>query len=220
MKALKALLIGLLLASTLLAVGVWKILGPVDSEIKQSTVFVVPEDDDRFDLARELRVNHLIRSQTAFWWYDFFFGPSGDVISGGYRLSPSMNTKEILSVLHSQPKLRWVKVREGLRNEQIGELLTATLGWSDDVKAEWSSYTKNNFSQEGKYFPGTYLFPTDEPAANCAHLMLSAFTKETADLEPLRRRKNISWNTVLTIASLLQREAAGSEDMNLISGII
>ena len=33
-------------------------------------------------------------------------------------------------------------------------------------------------------------------------------------------KQNIKWTTGLKIASLIQREAAGPEDMNLISGII
>lgn len=220
MNALRAFGIALICTLTLIASIVWVTLGPVQPSQHARTVFVVPEDDSTFNLSKSLFDNGLIRNQTVFWWFDFFYGPSGGISPGGYRMSSSMSAWDVVTVLHGKPQLLWVHVREGRRQEQIGEQLRASLRWSDAEWSTWQRYTGSHPEWEGTYFPGTYLFPTDEPATRTADMMMDEFRIRTKHLTERIRSKGLSWNTVLTIASLIQREAAGPHDMALISGII
>ena len=70
-------------------------------------------------------------------------------------------------------------IPEGLRKEQIAELLADTLGWTNQEKSSWvNTYTSMKFDEvEGVYFPDTYLIPVDEPTAEVAKEMLIGIKK-------------------------------------------
>lgn len=114
-----------------------------------------------------------------------------------------------------------MKVREGLRKEQIGEVLVKVLGWDQAKLKQWNDFNdgKPEYA-EGVYFPDTYLLPKDETVAQIGQRFIDRFNEKFAPLADGFIRKNIRWTTGLKIASLIQREAAGPEDMALISGII
>ncbi|KKT74321.1 MAG: Aminodeoxychorismate lyase [Microgenomates group bacterium GW2011_GWA2_44_7] len=116
----------------------------------------------------------------------------------------------------------WLIIPEGLRKEQIGEVLTKILGWDDGKTEQWNNYYQTTTAeyQEGVYFPDTYLLPKDESGEQIAKRFIARFNEKFAPLSEQFLAKDIRWTTGLKIASLIQREAAGSQDMNLISGII
>lgn len=51
----------------------------------------------------------------------------GSIEPGGYRISQSMNARELIIVLTSEPQLKWITIPEGLRKEEIGERLAKEL---------------------------------------------------------------------------------------------
>jgi UPF0755 protein len=73
---------------------------------------------------------------------------------------------------------------------------------------------------EGVYFPDTYLIPTDQPPAQVAQRLRSRFQEAFAPYADEAVKQKVSWTKVLTIASLIQREAGSADDMPVISGII
>ena len=73
---------------------------------------------------------------------------------------------------------------------------------------------------EGVYFPNTYLIPVTESTTDVAARLISKFNENFADYLPQFNAENIKWTTALTMASIVQREAAGSTDMPLIAGIL
>lgn len=220
MKAITTFLATFGIVLTLLGLGVWYMLGPVSHGDAPAEVFVVPDNDYTFSLSHALFTHHLIRNEAAFWWYDFLLGPPGDVVPGGYRLSGSMDARTLLAILHAKPQLVWVDIRAGIRKEQVGEILSASLGWDESQQRAWEHYTNLHPELEGRFLSGTYLLPRDEPATTSAAILLAAFDEKIQPLLPQIRTRQTTLNTVLTIASLIQREAAGSHDMALISGII
>ena len=48
---------------------------------------------------------------------------------GGYKISKSMNVFQIASVLKSEPYMEWVTIPEGLRKEEVADMLAQKLGW-------------------------------------------------------------------------------------------
>lgn len=197
-----------------LAYGAWRVLGPVDPT-GTPVVFVVPEDSSGFDIPHALFTAHLIRNEKAYGWFLFFFGPEDAIVSGGYRASPNMTAWSLTALLTSPPQLVWVRVREGLRKEQIGELLSTKLKWTKDQEAEW-----NRQKEEGQFFPDTYLLPQDEPVSAVAKRFIDRFNEKFAPFLDQFTQKNILWTTAIKMASLLEREAAGAHDMPLIAGIM
>ena len=147
------------------------------------------------------------------------FGP---IEPGGYKISQSMNARELIIVLTSEPQLKWITIPEGLRKEEIGERLAKQLHWSNEELEKWNTtYTAMQYDyREGVYFPDTYLIPTDENGLDTAKRMINRFNERFAGYPEKFTSKNIKWTTALTLASIIQREAAGSRDMPLIAGIL
>lgn len=188
----------------------WYFVAPVDGN-GSKVVFVVPQQTDSFDVPRELKKQQLIRNETVFRW--FLVGKS--VVPGGYRLNPSMSAWQIANTLTNAPQLVWVTVREGLRKEQIGELLGTKLGWTSDQEVAW-----NRQKEEGQFFPDTYLLPIDEPVSAVAQRFFDRFNEKFAPFLDQYTAKNIKWTTGIKIASLIERESGGDSDKRLIAGII
>ena len=142
--------------------------------------------------------------------------------SGAYKISKSMSVFEIARVLKKGPYMKWVVIPEGLRKEQIAELLAETLSWTNQEKNSWvNTYTSMKFDEvEGVYFPDTYLIPVDEGLLQVADRLRGKFNEKFQPYLEEANKQNIKWTTLLKIASLVQREAAGKEDMPLIAGIL
>jgi len=142
--------------------------------------------------------------------------------SGGYNLSKNMSAWQIADKLTSAPDMKWVVIPEGFRKEQIGELLQKTFSWSDDDLDRWNTeITRMKIDYiEGTYFPDTYLIPVGESGLDMANRMTRRFDEQVAPYISQFTEQNIKWTTGLKLASIIQREAAGKDDMPLISGIL
>lgn len=147
---------------------------------------------------------------------------SPQIEEGGYYLSKNMNNFKIIDKLKNGPDLKSITFSEGLRREQIGEMLKEKFGWSDEMLNEWNNLyiTKSPEYREGVYFPDTYLIPIDETPTQVAQRMINNFNDKFAPYSEEFIKKNIKWTTALKIASIIQREAAGPRDMPLIAGVI
>jgi len=70
---------------------------------------------------------------------------------------------------------------------------------------------------EGRLFPKTYLIHKDADPDAVGEMMLAEYEKTT---DKIKTSGVLNEENVLKIASLIQREAAGKNDMALISGIL
>ena len=122
----------------------------------------------------------------------------------------------------ADPSVRIVRVPAGLRKEQIAEIMADKLKWGEFQKLAFvnahTSFLETNL--EGHYFPKTYMIQKDENAMEVSSTKFKEFTKETSTLQKPKTSKVLNEDTALTVASIIQREAAGPEDMKLVSGII
>lgn len=118
--------------------------------------------------------------------------------------------------------MKWVVIPEGLRKEEIGEILDKTFNWSSEELNKWdNTYTAMKFDYiEGVYFPDTYLIPVTENGLDISKRMIRHFDEKFAPYLPQFAKQNIVWTTGLRLASIVQREAAGKDDMPLIAGIL
>ena len=117
---------------------------------------------------------------------------------------------------------RFVNITPGMRKEQVAAAFAKSLGWNAKQKKEF--LTASPYSSlplpEGSFSPGIYLVDmgtsplTAQTTVNerFSENILSRYGTTTAQIVPL--------NQALTIASLIEREAGGADDMRIISGII
>jgi UPF0755 protein len=145
-----------------------------------------------------------------------------EIQPGAYKISKAMNAWEVANVIRRGPYMKWVVIPEGLRKEQIAEILATELGWNEQEKSDWvTKYTAMNYDYiEGVYFPDTYLMPRDETGLEIAQRFINKFNEEFAPYSAKFIKANIKWDTALKIASLIERETGSKDDMPLIAGII
>lgn len=221
MSILKVFFSFLVLVLVSLILAGWIFFGPAGSS-GTLEVFAVPEDKENFDAVKTLSEQRLIKNKEAFQFLLNFFSSDKLIKSGGYRLSREMNAWQILTKLTGEQDLFWVSIPFCSRKEQTGEKLADTLGWNKEKLDQWNTVYKKSNPEffEGVYYPDTYLLPSDESAEQIAKRFVDRFNEKFAPLADKFRDKNIKWTTGIKIASLIAREAAGTEDAKLVSGII
>jgi len=172
------------------------------------------------ELIPKLKEQGYIRNERAFEFALRRRG--GEIEPGGYKISKSMSAWKIAKILTSEPYMKWVVIPEGLRKEQIAEILAEHLGWNEQEKSDWiTKFTAMKYDYlEGVYFPDTYLIPKDESGLDIAQRFIDKFNEEFTPYAEKFAAQNIKWTTALKIASLVQREAGSKDDMLFIAGII
>lgn len=221
----KTLLIGggifLTIIISLLSVSFLLFSSPQPKSQKQE-VFTIALKSAEPAIIDKLKSQEFIRNTWAFNLVLSIKGKHNKIESGGYYISKNMNIWQVVSKLSSSPDMKWVVIPEGLRKEEIGEILAKTFNWSSEELNKWSNtYTAMKFDYiEGVYFPDTYLIPVKENGLDIASRMIRHFDEKFASYSPQFAQQNIIWTTGLRLASIVQREAAGKQDMPLIAGIL
>ncbi len=122
----------------------------------------------------------------------------------------------------ANPSVRIIKIQEGLRKEEIADVVGSKLGWDDKEKRDFinAHIAVNRTNLEGYYFPKSYMIHKDDEPLAVSGIMVNEFKKQTKNIPKTKATKIINEETALKIASIIQREAGGKNDMRLISGII
>ncbi|MCX6732537.1 MAG: endolytic transglycosylase MltG [Candidatus Roizmanbacteria bacterium] len=198
----------------------WLIFGPVGSS--KESLFIVPQNQEGFNIVQKLEEGKFIKNRMVFELFKNTFLLHITIEPGGYQLNENMWAWNVLSKLNGKPDLVWVRFGGCLRKEQIGEILAGSLGWSSDELNKWNTQYTNTKPEyfEGVYYPDTYLIPVHESGDKIAQRLINRFNEKFNPLANKYIQANIRWVTGLKIASLIAREAAGKQDMHLISGII
>ncbi len=183
--------------------------------------FIIPLNTETSEVVKKLKNEGFIRDISGFDIALFLHG-GGSIRPGGYKISKGMSAWEMVSVMKNGPYMEWVTVPEGLRKEEIADILGETLGWTDQEKSDWiNKYTAMKYDEiEGVYFPDTYLLPKDETGLQIADRLQTKFNEKFQPYADKFVKENIKWTTALKVASLVQREAADKTDMPLIAGIL
>lgn len=221
MKKLFIVLISVSFAISVSLIYGWRLFGPAGNS-KQIKIFVIPQNKEDFDVTQTLWEQKFIKNIRAFQFLLNTFAKNKEIKSGGYKLSQNMNAWQVFTKVTGKQDLIWVTISFCPRKEQMGEKLASTLDWSQEKLNKWKILYKDSKPEyfEGVYYPDTYLIPVDESEIQVADRFINRFNEKFAPLADKFTAKNIKWTTGLKIASLIAREAAGTEDMKLISGII
>ncbi len=139
-----------------------------------------------------------------------------------YGLDPGLLAKISFYENLANPNVHIVQVQEGLRKEEIAEIMATKLGWDKNEKNDFINVhlAFNSANLEGRYFPKTYLIDKDENPSTVGVTMIDEFKKQAEKIKKPESKKVINQDTAVKIASIIQRESGGKNDMRLISGII
>ncbi|KXK12047.1 MAG: putative aminodeoxychorismate lyase [Microgenomates bacterium OLB23] len=173
---------------------------PVQSTQTEKQSFVIPKGATVNDIINKLADQNLIRNKVVFLFIVKQLGIENSIQAGSFRLSPSMSAKEIALQLTKGSDDEWVTIIEGIRKEEIAEILAKQF----DIPA--SEFIKK--APEGRLFPDTYLINKDASIETIISILTNNFEKKyTQELRQKARAKGMTDNQVITLASLVEREA-------------
>lgn len=116
----------------------------------------------------------------------------------------------------------FVAITPGMRKEQVASIFSKALDWDSKEKREF--ITPEVDAQlplkEGSFAPGVYFVGTGMTPIAAQTLVNNRFSKDILSRYGTSTSEVVPLDQALTIASLIQRETGGNDDMRLISGII
>ncbi|MDO8493472.1 MAG: endolytic transglycosylase MltG [bacterium] len=136
-------------------------------------------------------------------------------------LSSNFNVWKFYQNLAS-PTSRYIVLSSGLRKEEVANILKKNLKWNDSEKYAFINMDKtvDKKNMEGRYHPGSYLMPAGTKPTDAYKFIMNKFKEDVSGPYASSTANIINMDLALKIASIIEREAAGTKDMRLISGII
>lgn len=193
-------------------------LRPVTNQESPLVEFEVKTGQDIDKIGENLSQLKLIRSRTAFKITVVRLGISSKIQAGFFRLSPNMDITEIAQKLtKAMSKQVRVTIQEGVRVQEIASIIDKSF----KEKSSESNFNTDEFvtktkSIEGQLFPDTYDF---DPKANTDTVINRLKDRHAQVVEELKIPTEKLHKTII-IASLLEREAANSDEMPEVAGVL
>lgn len=209
------LLVLILFVTISVAAAAAHFLQPVDPSDQTLIRFVIPKGRSTAEIGQQLKDKDLIRSPWVFMAY-YRLNQDQTIQAGSFELSRSMSVSDIFQRLSQGTDDVWITLVEGLRREEIAQSLE---------QYNLTVYDKQDFlsqtvGMEGQLFPDTYLVSKETPTQNIISLLQNTFDKKIEPLQPAIDQSPHTFNELLIMASLLEREAQGKEQMQMVSGVL
>lgn len=184
----------------------------VNPNDKTSKIFLVQKGKGVRELANQLKKEGLIKDPVVFFILVKQLGLDGKIQAGDFRLSPSMTATEIAQNLTHGTLDIWVTIPEGKRADEIADILQEKIPSYDEA---WRVRLDAN---EGYLFPDTYLIPKDADVDMVIQIMTNNFYTKLNSIGLSKNTAQLA--RIVTIASLIEREAKGNAEKPIIAGII
>jgi UPF0755 protein len=214
---------------------------PVSTDPAQ-VEFLVEDGDTASTIAARLSEEHLIRDPRAFIFIASERELTGALQQGTFVLRKNMTPEQLVSALLAPPPNPFIEVdlRTGLRLEQITAKLQTLDGLDMDPRefyelakeppeALLSDYpwlqrvleeAPENATLEGFLWPGNYRVLPDTTPDELIRKMLDGFHEAVGDAKmKVAPERKMTFYQVLTLASLVEREARLDEEKALIAGV-
>ena len=165
-------------------------------------------------------------------------GKRSDLLSGKYTMAKDMSYGEAIDELTKEAKPNAGTAKAGVLTVTIPEgqsrPITAKLLKEDGIKGSYMKATKkskllnpekyggkNVKDLEGFLFPDTWQFKTNKPVKDLVALQLQDFKQKIKQVNlKYARSKNLTIFDVVTIASMIEREAGVPKQRKLVASVI
>lgn len=208
------ILLVLVLAVTLASFLVYKEGSlPVNKSDQSTKIFVISPGSGVNKIAADLSSEGLIRSKLVFYFVVKLNGLENKIQAGDFRLSPAMTASEIAKSLTKGTLDQWVTIIEGLRKEEIAQILFEKIGIDvDEFLAK---------AQEGYLFPDTYLIPKGASVNMVLGILSDNFERKyTPDMRLIASQRGLTDEQVIIFASLIEKEARSFENKVKVASIM
>jgi UPF0755 protein len=165
-------------------------------------------------------------------------GKRSDLFAGKFTMQEGMSYGDAIDQLSKEPKPAEAQSKPGVVTVTIPEgqsrPITAKLVKEDGVKGNYLKATKkskilnpekyggkNVKNLEGFLFPDTWEYKTNKPVKDLVALQLEDFKKQIKKVKmKYAKSKNLTVYDVVTIASIIEREAAVPKQRKLVASVI
>ncbi|NNJ10405.1 endolytic transglycosylase MltG [Chloroflexales bacterium ZM16-3] len=236
MRHVRALMLGIALIALVVSCVGYVFLGVISAPAAAEgdpVEFIVAPGEATADIATRLRSKDLVGQPALFTLLTRLRGLDGKLQAGRYILSPTMTMSEIMIALQSsRVEEAQFTVPEGLRLEEIAAIVEKTGVVSADaflrVARDGEHFRDQYFllsslprgaSLEGYLFPDTYRVAKDMTAEEIVTAMLDRFVEQYGEIERDVRVPNVTVHQIVTMAAIVQREAALVSEMPTISAV-
>jgi UPF0755 protein len=200
---------------------------------KESARVQVVKGDTLSDVAAKLEKAGAIESAFVFELQARYEGYGTEIKTGRYTFRPGQASREILHELtvgQAAPTIT-VTIPEGLTIEETAGTVAADSGVTAPAFGEAARRTDYGYAflddpdvrtTEGYLFPAKYDFEKGVRARQMVDRLLEQYLLETQDIDfaEAKERLGLTEDQVVTVASLIEKEAAGPEEKPLIASVI
>jgi len=179
---------------------------------QQESIFVINKGENVREIGNDLKEAGFIKDPVVFFLYVKKEGIDTEIQAGSYRLSPSMTLPQVIETLQHGTIDVWITIPEGFRAEEIADVLKDSISSYNDL---WIAILKEN---EGYLFPDTYLIPHEAEVEQVVSIMRNNFNAKIESIGLSTNSPNL--DRLVTIASLIEREALTDEEKSLIASVI
>ena len=223
----------LLVLIILLALGglgfeAWRVVTPTESLRRGPLIVDVPAHEGVVDVARLLARADAVRSGVGFMALSLARGSARALKAGEYEIPAASTTPDVLALLESgRVRQHTILHPEGATvNELARALETERLANAADVTrlatdaAFLHSLGIEGPSVEGYLFPDTYHFVRGmRPDEILGRMVQRLRAKLTPEIRARAQERRLSLHELLTLASIIEREAVAPDEMRLISAV-
>lgn len=181
-------------------------------------IFVIRPGQPVVQIAQNLKEAGLVRNALAFRLLVAQMGIGKSIQAGDFRLSPHLSSRDIATELTHGAIDVWITFPEGTRVAEMAAIIEAKLKTPENDKYQFDKKEFRQLAREGYMFPDTYLIPKDTTAQLVIDRMQQTFSQKVD--QNLLVSKELTADEIITLASLIEREAKTNEERPTIAGIL
>lgn len=188
------------------------------ADFPSGKIFKIEQGSSLRSVSLKLKNENVIRSRTAFEAFVIIFGKERQVVASDYYFENKLPVYEVAGRIskgehHLAPIA--VTIREGLNSEEIADVLVSKLTYFDRVK-----FLEEAKPLEGSLFPDTYFFFPTATYKDVLRSVTDNFNKKINSILGDIVKTGHTKKEIITMASIIEREARGESDRGFISGIL
>lgn len=193
---------------------------PVSIITTESEKVIIPKGYGSIAIGKLLEEKGFIRSSLAFRILVDRKSYSNKLQAGSYDLSPSQSLSEIIETLTKGSTDFWITIPEGKRREEIAQIIQKIYA-EQNLSFSVTKFLEASENLEGYLFPDTYLIPETMTEEGIVNLLRTTFDQKIPDEEKIKAADlNLDFQSVLILASLVEREAKFAVDRPQIAGVL
>lgn len=201
-------------------------------------LFTIPEGATTQEIAEDLHEAGIIEIPQAFVYFSRLSDADAGYIAGEHEVSSAMAYEALIAELTGVEERETVDVMfpEGITLIEAAQKLeeanvceaqkfiyyfnTANYGYDFESKLPTNLSKLKFYRMEGYFFPDTYTFYEEmEPADVCRKIYVNFDVKMTDEYYTRMEELGLTLDETITFASIVQAEAASSEDMKDVASV-